>query len=91
MVTVDNAQHVIGQALAIWCDGDIGIKLVEGRDLFADGAVLLVFAVIVVIEDSNESGAAVQLPEWEGLIQSLGKWLITSEPAPHIMSNGKME
>lgn len=61
---MDDAQHVVRQALTIRCSGDIGIELVEGRDLFADGAVLLVFAVIVVIEDGDQPGTAVKFPEW---------------------------
>src|SRR5690606_26774031 len=62
-VAMDDAQHVVGQALAIRRGGDIGIEFVEGRDLLADGAVFLVFAVIVVIEDGNQPGAAVELPQ----------------------------
>lgn len=79
---MDDAQHVVWKALTIRCGGDIGIELVEGRNLFANGAVLFVFTVIVVIEDGDQPGTVVKFPEWAsgGFYPEFGE-VIDYEPA----------
>ncbi|MCQ4329991.1 hypothetical protein [Stutzerimonas stutzeri] len=81
-VTMDDAQHVVGKALTIRRGGDIGIELLERGDLFADSAILLVFAVIVIIEDGDQPGTAVKFPEWAsgGFDPEFGE-VIDYEPA----------
>ena len=56
-------KHVQRHALTVRGRGDVGIKLVERRGEFTDGAVLFVFTVVFVVEDRDQAGTAVELPD----------------------------
>jgi hypothetical protein len=56
-------KHVQRHALTVRGRGDVGIKLVERRGEFTDGAVLFVFTVVFVVEDRDQAGAAVEFPD----------------------------
>lgn len=51
------------QPLAVGTAADIGIELMKGIGELTDGAAAFVLAHIVVIEDRNHTGAAVELPQ----------------------------
>ena len=61
-VAMGEVKHVQRHALTVRGRGDVGIKLVERRGEFTDGAVLFVFTVVFVVEDRDQASAAVEFP-----------------------------